>query len=90
MQERKRDMSEDKRYFRVIAPGQHAVYFQETQQMEVPNPIMSYPEDHYMVREARWLFDEIGLATDAERITSVRVEDASARPGARRGGRPAK
>jgi len=77
----------DKKYYRVSYPGQHAVYFKATGQMEVPNPVVSYPEDHYMVQEAAWLFDQIGLAVDSPKIDSVQIEDASARPGTRRGGR---
>lgn len=74
------------RKFRVANPGQAAVFFQETGQYEVPNPSLTYNEDHYMVQEAPWLFSEEGLNADPERRESVPIETATRRPGEKRAG----
>lgn len=70
--------------------GPCAVYVEELGVHVVPNPAQAYSEDDPVVKAARWMFvtDE-ELAADGGNVppTEVRIEDATARPGARRGTR---
>lgn len=70
--------------------GPCAVYVEELGTHIVPNPALSYSEDDPVVKAARWMFvTEAELAAQGTYSppTEVRIEDATARPGSRRGGR---
>jgi hypothetical protein len=72
------------KYFRVAHPGAAAVFSPEAGDFLVPDPSLSYPEDHQIVRLAPWMFSEIGRSVDAPRREAVPVETATSRPGAKR------
>lgn len=73
--------------------GTCAVLHPETGQHIVPSPSLTYDSDDVLVRAYPWLFasdDQLAALRAAgagETPTSVRVEDASARPGVKRGPR---
>lgn len=59
-----------------------------TGDLEVPNPAITYDDQHPMVRAYPWAFasvDEVADAREAEReTTSVPIEQATAAPGEKR------
>lgn len=71
--------------------GTCAVLHPETGQHVVPSPALTYDSDDPLVVAYPWLFasdDQLAALRAAgagDTPSSVRVEDASARPGARRG-----
>jgi hypothetical protein len=79
-------------YVRVRPPelgGVAAVRHPEHGEYVVPNPAVPYRDDDPIVRAYPWMFvtdDELAEIGKPETPREVRVEDASARPGSRRGG----
>lgn len=71
--------------------GTCAVLHPETGQHVVPSPALTYDSDDPVVRAYPWLFasdEELALlraAGGTETPREVRIEDASARPGVKRG-----
>lgn len=83
------------KYVRVRPPtdgGPCAVRHPEHGELVVPSPSEAFRDDDPLVRAYPWLFvsdDTLAALGERSPVTEVRIEDTSARPGARRGSRRA-